>query len=228
MASSGFVSLTYDGSLLCHLETVLPHLEETGLKATFYAEPAMLLENLPGWALAVIDGHEVGNGALHGAVLEDGSLPGWTPAMVADDVTEAKALIDELFPEQHAHSFGFPWGRPLSDGIDVSSTVQNVYPVVRSGEPGINDADQSSDYLLCVPCDGLSAAEMIDYAKAARQEGTWVVLSFEGVGVGERAVDASAHLELCEFLTSANIEVAPVVHAAKALATAKSHGIKLV
>ena len=57
MASSGLVSLTYDGSLLCHLETVLPHLEESALKATFYAEPAMLLENLPGWALAVLDGH---------------------------------------------------------------------------------------------------------------------------------------------------------------------------
>lgn len=206
MASTGYVSLTYDGTLLCHLETVLPHLEESGLKATFYAEPAMLLENLPGWALAVMDGHEIGNGALHGAALEDGSLPGWTPAMVADDIKEARALIEELFPEQNAHTFGLPWGRPLSDGIDVAPTVRDLYPVVRSGEPGIN-SDPEMTYLHCVHCDDLTADEMIDYAKAASQDGTWLVLSFEGVGVGDRAVDASAHKQLCKYLASARKSV---------------------
>ena len=230
MATTGHVSLTYDGALLCHLETALPHLDAHGLKATFFAEPALLLENLPGWAEAAASGHEIANGALHGAALPDGSLPGWTPAMVADDVKEARSLIEELFPDQAAHSFGFPWGRPLSDGVDVRSAVRGIYPVVRSGEPGINRiGEMDLEYLRCVRCDGLSAADMIDFAQSASQPGTWVVLAFEGVGVGERSIDAEDHRRLCEHLARPEAPtVAPIVHVASTVQSISSVSFKLI
>lgn len=216
MATTGHVSLTYDGALLCHLETALPHLDANGLKATFFAEPALMLEHLPGWAEASASGHEIANGALHGAALPDGSLPGWTPSMVADDVRDAKSLIEELFPAQTAHSFGFPWGRPLSDGIDVRSSVRGLYEVVRSGEAGANRVGETDiGYLRCVRCDGLSAKEMIDCTHSARDTGAWVVLAFEGVGVGERSIDAEDHRLLCEHLARPEaLIVAPIVRVA--------------
>jgi len=230
MATAGHVSLTYDGALLCHLETALPHLDAYGLKGTFFAEPALLLDHLPEWVQAAAAGHEIANGALHGATLPDGSLPGWTPGMVADDLKEAKLLIEELFPAQARHSFGFPWGRPLSDGVDVSSAARGLYPVVRSGEPGINRfSELDPGYLRCVRCDGLSAAEMIEFAQTAAEPGVWVVLAFEGVGEGERAIDAEAHRRLCEHLARPDApSVAPLVQVADLAASISNPGYKLL
>ena len=190
LPSQGLVSLTYDGALPCHLETAFPQLEEAGLKGTFYCEPALLLENLPEWAGALACGHEIGNGALHGAVLEDGSLPGWSTQMVAEDVSEAKGLIEDLFPEQAAHSFGFPWGRALSDGVDVSEAVRAVYQVVRTGEHGVNKGPFNKSQLKCVQCNGLDSNDLVAIAGQALEPQTWVVFSFEGIGSGERGIDA--------------------------------------
>lgn len=229
MATTGHVSLTYDGALLCHLETALPHLDACGLKATFFAEPALMLEHFPAWAVAAAAGHEIANGVLHGAVMPDGSLPGWTPAMVTDDVSEAKSLIEELFPAQPAHSFGFPWGRPLSDGVDVRTAVCGLYEVVRSGETGANKAGETDlGYLRCVRCDGLTAKDMIDCTRPAEM-GSWVVLAFEGVGVGERAIDADAHRRLCEHLSRPDAPtVAPLVQVGNAVASVSTARYKLI
>ena len=229
MTTDGLVSLSYDGALLCHLETALPHLEEVGLKATFYCEPALLLENLPEWAHVLASGHELANGALHGAVMEDGSLPGWTLQMVREDVIEAKALLEDLFPEQPDHSFGFPWGKALSDGTDVTSAAQDVYPVVRLGEHGVNKAPWEPRGLNCVQCDDLDSSELIAIAKQALEPGSWVVFSFEGVGAGDRAVDAAAHRDLCLFLANEpRLTVLPVCDVATSLASLRAQAYKLV
>lgn len=225
---TGLVSLSYDGALVCHLETAFPQLEEAGLKGTFYCEPALLLENLPEWASVLACGHELGNGSLHGAVLEDGSLPGWSLQMVEEDVSEARALIEDLFPEQKAHSFGFPWGLGLSDGLDVSPAVREVYSVVRLGTYGVNVPPVDTQRVLCVPCDGLDSLELVSLARRSAEDGAWVVFSFEGVGVGERAVDACAHRDLCIYLASEpRITVVPVSEAA-ALRAGVNMGFKLV
>lgn len=229
MMPAGIVSLSYDGSQLCHLETAFPQLEECGLKGTFYCEPALLLESLPEWAHVLACGHEIGNGALHGAVLDDGSLPGWSLQMVEDDVAEAKALIDDLFPEQKRHSFAFPWGAALSDGLDVTPAVHGVYEVVRSGVHGVNKLPPNPKHVLCVHCDDYDAHEMVELAKQALESSTWVVFSFDGVGGGERAIDAYAHRDLCGFLaTDPRFTVMPVSDAVSSLVAKRAPNYKLV
>lgn len=226
---AGFVTLTYDGSQMCHLETAFPQLEECGLKGTFYCEPALLLECLPEWADVLASGHELGNGALHGAVLDDGSLPGWTAQMVEQDVAEARSLIEDLFPEQGRHSFAFPWGLALSDGVDVSPAVHGVYDVVRTGQHGVNKLPLDPLRVLCVQCDDLDACDLVRIAQQSLEPSTWVVFSFEGVGVGDRAIDAFAHRELLMFLaTDPQFTVLPLVHAADALLPQAAPNYKLV
>ncbi len=225
---TGLVSLTYDGALLCHLETAFPQLEEAGLKGTFYCEPAMLLENLPEWGQVLAAGHEIGNGSLHGAVLDDGSLPGWSLQMVEEDVNEVRALIEDLFPEQSGHSFGFPWGTGLSDGLDVTPAVREVYKTVRLGSFGVNAPGFDPQRIACVPCDGLDSMELVQQARRAAEDGSWVVFSFEGVGVGDRSVDACAHRDLCIYLASEpRVSVVPVIVGA-ASRTGVNAGFKLV
>lgn len=226
---TGRVSLTYDGSLLSHLESAFPQLEECGLKGTFYCEPALLLENLPEWAHVLACGHEVGNGALHGAVLDDGSLPGWSLQMVEEDVAEARSLINDLFPEQERHSFAFPWGAGLSDGADVTPAVRSQYGVVRSGQHGLNKAPFDVQNILCVQCDDLDACDLVRTAQQALEPQTWVVFAFEGVGTGERAVDLYAHRDLLVFLaTDPRFTVAPVTAMADLLAPSQSAKVRLV
>jgi hypothetical protein len=211
------------------LETAFPQLEALGLKGTFYCEPAMLLENLPEWAHVLACGHELGNGTFHGAVLDDGSLPGWTMQMVEEDVSEARALIEDLFPEQKQHSFAFPWGMGLSDGLDVSPVVREVYSVVRTGMHGVNAASVDPQQILCVQCDGQDSHELVTVAGQAIESGSWVVFSFEGVGTGERSVDACAHRDLCLYLANEpRLTVRPVCDVATSPAPLRAEAYKLV
>ncbi|HXH62030.1 MAG TPA: polysaccharide deacetylase family protein [Fimbriimonadaceae bacterium] len=223
------VSLTYDGGLLCHLETALPQLQDNGLKGTFYCEPVPLLENLPEWAKALQDGHEIGNGTLHGAVRQDGTLPGWTMEMVLDDVKEAKLLLQDLFPEQDEHTFGLPWGRPLSDGVDATPVVQQVYGTLRTGDSGLNKPPIDLARLKCVKCDAMTTEALIELAETAHRESAWLIYAFEGVGSGERGVDEEVHRALCNWLAhDRRFETATVVGAAARVGAAAARAAKLV
>lgn len=215
---AGLVSLTYDGSCRSHLEVVLPQLDRVGLKATFFAEPAGMLDEFPSWREAHGHGHEVGNGSLLAAALPDGSLPAWSAEMVYDDLAEAADLLEELFPGS-GHSVGLPWGRAVcGDGEEYLGVVSRSYPVVRTGERGMNAPGAvDPSRLRMVPMEGLCGEEMIEVARAAIQRGGWVVMAFDGVGSGARAVDAGAHRELVAFLKMSEdlLEVLPVWEAAQ-------------
>jgi hypothetical protein len=149
--------------------------------------------------------------------------------MVEEDVAEARALIEDLFPEQERHTFAFPWGGSLSDGLDVSPAVHAVYSTVRTGQHGVNKAPFDPLRIQAVQCDGLDACELVQIAKQALEPSTWVVFSFEGVGVGERSVDSYAHRDLLMFLaTDPSFRVLPVAQMAEALVPQPAQRYKLV
>ena len=201
-----FLSLTYDGTQLCHLETVFGHLEKYGLRATFYAEPTTLLENLPDWQQVQAAGHEIGNGCLLASALPDGSLPAFTPAMIAEDAEEADFMLEELFPDQTSPSFGMPWGADLCSGnLSYLPYLAKLFNVIRSGERGINHLnDISLQALKILPMEDLESGQILDLTALIAQQDCWSILAFDGVGSGERAIDASAHEEMCAYLAQEN------------------------
>ena len=158
------VSLTYDGTQLCHSETVLPQLDALNLKGTFFADPLPLLDSLPTWRAAVMNGHEVGNGCLIGSVDGSGALDCWTPEMIEDDIEETDRMLHELFPGQTVFSFGYPWVSGGAFGIGhLRKIVERRHSVCRSGEQGTNIAGEADlAYLKCMQMDGTSAVEMIE------------------------------------------------------------------
>ncbi|MCH7905043.1 MAG: hypothetical protein IH944_10830 [Armatimonadetes bacterium] len=219
MDSRGLISLSYDGSLPCHTDVVMRHLSSRGLRATFYVEPALMLESISDWQAASAAGHEVGNGCLHSIAATDGSISSWFVGSLAEEVQEAKELIEEAFPGQAEHSFGYPWGQPVPGHEGYAPAISRSYSVARSGVAGFNEPGAvNRQQIRCIPCDGMSAEEMTEYAMAARTRECWAVFSFEGLGVGRRTVDVEQHARFCDWLASANdIKVAPVVEHAASL-----------
>lgn len=199
--TKAMVSLSYDGTQLCHAETVLPQLDALGLKGTFFADPLPLLDSLPVWRAAVSNQHEVGNGCLIGNI--DGfALDAWTSEMIEDDIEETDNMLRELFPGQTVYSFGYPWATGGAFGIGhLRKIVENHHSVCRSGEHGTNDATSTDlAYVLCKPMDQTTGVEMIEIVRTAVRQGHWLILAFDGVGSGDPAVDASEHKILCQWL----------------------------
>ncbi len=196
------LSLTYDGTQLCHLETVVPQLGAFGFQGTFYADPVNLLERINGWRQAAGLGHEVGNGCLTGAALPDGSLPAWTPGMILEEVEDSDRLLRESFPHTSGHSLGLPWGQArCAEGQIYLAQLGIVADVIRTGDHGANEGKPSElKSLRCYMLANMAGDDMISVLRLALQKGGWAIFAFDGIGCGERGVDASAHNDLCQFI----------------------------
>lgn len=217
----GIVSLTYDGTQLCHVETALPDLTDYNLSATFYAEPSTLLDHYPAWRNAQARGHEIGNGSLLAASLPDGSLPAWTTEMILDDLSEANDLIEDLFANQVECSLGLPMGRAsCADSHDYIPTLRSTYSVIRTGTPGLNHASfGAANHLKIIDPTDLNGSQLAQIARQAIQNPSWIVFAFDGIGSGSRSIDHKAHRQLLEFLNNNRdlIHILPVINAAQNL-----------
>lgn len=198
------LSLSYDGTTINHLETVLPLLFSLGIEATFYAYSPNLLDNIPLWREAYRHGYEIGNGALLEAAHPDGSLLKWTSEMIASEIEMTDLLLDDLFVPIRERSFGYPWGLPrAAQGLDYREILEATGYVARSGNAGMN-SPFSCDlrHLNCCMADEMGSEAMIHESEMAAESGSWLIFAFEGVGVGERGVDSSDHEALCRWISS--------------------------
>lgn len=198
----GGVSLSYDGATLQHLELALADLADLRLTATFYGDPYRFSLNQADWKCAARLGHELGNGALLGAALPDGSLPAWTPDMIADELDECERYLQAQFGFQGPHSVALPLGPPrCRDGEDYREQVLGMDCVCRSGVEGVN-APESCDrrYLRCIPATHLTGVELVQLARAATDGARWIVFAFQAVGQGAGALSRQAHRDLCLWL----------------------------
>ena len=214
---ASLVSLTFDGSLICHLETVVPALADREMLATFYVEPAAMLDEYPRWRQVCETGHEIGNGTLLGSALPDGSLPAWTVDMVADDLAEAIELIEELFPTQGACSVALPVGPAVCAGsTDYLAEISHGHPVVRSGLRGLNRADVETARLKTIPVAGMTGPQLVETVRLAIQEKAWAVLQIDAVGVGDPGIDAQSLLDFLAFLDMSRdlVQVTKVIEGA--------------
>jgi peptidoglycan/xylan/chitin deacetylase (PgdA/CDA1 family) len=221
----GVVSLTYDGTLAEHATVALPQLERAGIKATFFAEPAAMLDSVQTWRAAQASGHEIGNGCLLGAALPDGSLPAWTPEMIGEDIDECDRLLADLFPSQVSVSFAYPIGDPkCAGGLDYRPVVERRHDVCRSGSTGTNaPAETNVQRLLTVPVGLSEEGGVFEALEAAAASGAWVVLAFE-------SVEPALHRSVVEWLLArqGDVTVAPLQEAAKPFLVASKPKLRLI
>jgi len=210
----GAVSLSYDGGDPSHLETAAPCLEALSLKGTFYVPPTKVLEAPNRWAALAAAGHEIGDAGMFDAAGPSGLLQDWTSQMVENDLHMSREFYDGLFGKDRARSLAYPILRPEaradreSAGIEALQQISLLRPLVRSkysvargSVDGHNDPTTCDVLALrCIQASGYIAEELILLARQALDAGAWAVFAFEGVGVGEHAVDAMEHAKLCLWL----------------------------
>jgi peptidoglycan-N-acetylglucosamine deacetylase len=224
----GGLSLTFDDGLDSHRDIVLPMLEDLGLRATFYVNPAgseddpdldaSWQDRLGRWSEAAAFGHEIGNHSLlHPCSLnidtgrewgvKGASLRDWDLTRIGSDIQEAQRRIAKVFPGQAATSFAYPC---YETSVGVGANRASYVPLVARGfvaarangelsGPLANDPQVCDLHLLSsYPVEHQRGELMIGLAEAAAARGRWSIFTFHGIDEGPLSVSRSA---LDEFLS---------------------------
>jgi hypothetical protein len=223
------VSLTYDGGLGSHRGVVAEQLGSYGHAGTFYVDPERVFDDPRSWQELQRRGHEIGNGCLLNAALEDGSLPLWTNEMIHADVESARTFLEQHFTPRE-HSFAFPLGSPkCGAGQDYRDVIEGIGYVARSGVEGHNAPGSCSlGYLRMVPLEGMSAEEAVSLAEIGVRAGTWTIFAIGRLGDGGRTTCLRTHREVCHWLweVGADVWVSPVVTVAAHLRSVRSRQLR--
>jgi hypothetical protein len=133
----------------------------------------------------------------------------------------AESFHAELFGSRRRHSFAYPVQRnrePYSDEVFsirsmqqaamVRPAVRRFYDVARGSTDGYNDP-ASCDILAlrCVRAMDYNADELALLAQRAMDARAWVIFAFDGVGVGDPAIDAVEHAKFCLWLAERRTKI---------------------
>lgn len=222
----GAVSLTFDDGMDSQREVALPILQELGLRATFYVNPAgreddptidaSWSDRLERWRDASSSGHEIGNHSLlHPCSLnidteaEGFGIPNlrdWDLERIGADIKEAQRRITATFPDQTATSFAYPC---YESSVGTGTARVSYVPLVAEGYVAArangelsgalaNDPTVCDLHLLSsYPVEHQLGELMVGLAEGASARGRWAIFTFHGIDEGSLSVSASA---LDEFL----------------------------
>ncbi len=215
------VTLCYDGGAPCHLETVAPCLETLGLRATFYSPSTALLDDAERWRSLAASGHEIGLTPLHDWIGDDGILEAPEEAVVACAEDDAELLRD-LFGD-HPRSIGLPLllGGTVRTRAARSAKITDGLPEriralgcgVRTGLEGVNDLLKVDPHrVLCLPAVDCDSQTLVRIVEGHKNQRSWLVFVFLGVGSGEDSIDAVEHASFCLWLAENrnHLTVSPV------------------
>ncbi|MBX3095548.1 MAG: hypothetical protein KF812_01680 [Fimbriimonadaceae bacterium] len=192
------VSLTYDGALLGHLETVVPDLDSRGLRGTFFGTPTNLLDRIHAWRDARTNGHEIGYGTL----LDAGPLDQWDGDMIREQVDDGQHLLVDVLSLKYQPSVALPWDAGMVRDLAGEGVA------VRAGATGLNrEGHTRLDAVRIIPATNASGLELVDYLASAKNENAWIVFAFKGIGEGEDAIDLASHRRLLDELARLSDQV---------------------
>jgi sialate O-acetylesterase len=218
------VVLTYDDALNVHLDKVIPALDSSNLKGTFYLSGYFpgCRDRLKDWSTAAKNGHELANHTLfhpcagntpgRGWVKPDYDLSKYTMQRLLDEVRMTNVLLESLDGKKQ-RTFAYPCGDTKVGDASYVDNIRNDFASAR----GVTNAmaKLNSVDLFNVPAYGIngeSGQQLIALVKKAMEENALLVFLFHGVG-GEHNLNVSlqAHSELVHYLKSQqnDIWVAP-------------------
>ena len=228
------VSITFDDGRDNQLTRAIPHLDERGLRATFYVpmREANYLEAYKPWVEVAAKGHEIGNHtkshicsrnfSFRSFGLEDVTLED-----VEEDILAAEAMLRELIPNQAERTFAYPCYQTF---VGEGLTRQSYVPVVAkhfvaarsTGEYGwFNDPLKIDLHCLnCVSYGHRNSVEIVGQIERCFRRGHWIIITYHGITEGgpEREfIDVVDHLAERQ----GRIWTAPVVEVAKHVIDAK-------
>ena len=195
------VSLTFDDGMDCHLDPVIPILEDHNLRGTFYpiakgnwSESETSLPGLEQFRPAVENGHEIGNHSIHHWCscaarldLESSDASNHTPAgleyrTLADLETEldqACQRFEAIFPEITLWSFCYPCyntfvGRGTNRYSYVPLVAGRFFAARGGGEmSNLTNSPYHADLhcLMSWKCENRKADDLIELVQRTNRDG---------------------------------------------------------
>ena len=224
------VSLTYDDALNVHLDHVIPLLDSTGLKGTFFVAASFpaLQARTAGWKAAADNGHELGNHSLFHPC--EGKRPGrdWVKPDYDLSTYSVQRITDELrindfllrlLDGQNSRTFAYPCGDTRAGGTSYVPNIGHEF----AGARGVTGKMQRIDEIDLMDIgaymiNGQSGEDLIALVKQTMEKKALLVFLFHGVG-GEHDLNVSldAHSKLVHFLkeNENDIWIAPLVKIAE-------------
>ncbi len=131
--------------------------------------------------------------------------------MVSEEIKTAHRLLADQISQPWDPSILLPGSnRSCAEGDYGAAATSHGWTTVEINE-GINSLDTSSSKpQKCFSTDGASIDDLLQIVDLAEQSEGWAILLFQGIGVGELAIDASVHYDFCEILARRNLRVSPV------------------
>ena len=214
------VVLTYDDALDSQLDHAVPVLDAAGFKATFFLtglKPAAI----PRWRAVAAEGHELGNHTVLHACPASGpsadrshSSNAYTTERMLAEIKEQNVFLTSL-DGKTSHGFATPCGQSLAGGRDyiealraakLVTYVRGVYTSPEDLRADVADLDPMHMPSRGFP-EGVTGAQLIDFARQAEAGGGMAVYLFHGVAGDYLQVSDSAHRELIAWLAAHRREV---------------------
>lgn len=216
------ISLSFDDSVLSHLENAFPVLQRWGLRGTFYVLPgegSFFEAHIDRWRLLHENGHELGNHTLshpcsreHRFTPPKNALEEWTLEQIEADIDAATQRLEALVPGLGPMSFAYPCGESfVGEGPSRRSYIPSVarrFAVARGvgntdNDPHTCDLHMVHSWLVT----GVSAEQMIAMIQPTVEAGRWGIFCFHGIG-GDHASVATEALEgLARYLKEREDEI---------------------
>jgi len=238
--TQGAISLTFDDGYASHLKVAVPHLNQFGLRATFYLNPKGDRESfgvsswrrrLRPWLPVSRAGHEIGNHSLsHPCSLNiqvdwAKNLLDMSLDELRADLIAAQQRLQAVFPHQGKNSFAYPcYETSVGRGRERVSYIPLVAEMFVAGRSrGELRAELANDPQYCdLHClsswavERQSGAFMIGLAEQAVSLGRWGIFTFHGIQEGHLPVGDTDFIELLDYLARQRdrIWVAPLAEVA--------------
>ena len=204
------VVLTYDDGLDCHLDVVVPQLDEVGLKGTFFCTGSSqsLYNRTDEWREIAKKGHELGNhtlfhpcdGNIHDWVKPEYDLNKYTLEQILAELQTANTLLKAIDGKTE-RTFGYTCSNFIAGGEDFSDDIKSMFVGARCDAPIPENMDDYNVYKT--PSKGVqdfTAEELIAYANEAKENGTIAIFMFHSVGGGYLNVGANEHRALLKYI----------------------------
>ncbi|PVM91743.1 polysaccharide deacetylase [Caulobacter radicis] len=212
------VALTYDDALASQLDNAIPALDAAGFKGSFFLS-GVKAADIPRWRAAAAQGHELANHTIFHAC-PAANFPAdpryvaeaYTPASLLKEIEQQNVLLTAIDGKAR-HGFATPCGASKAGGVDYLEALRasNLVTYARGVVTTPEDLAGRRIDPMHAPSrgfpEGVTGAQLIDFAKSASAGGGVAVFLFHGVGGDYLQVSNPAHQELLAWLKANPKEV---------------------
>lgn len=168
------VSLVYVGGHSDHADLALPLLRQLSIPATFFIDPATMLDDVRRWEQVRATEHELALAPFMGAQ-KTGFLPGWTQGAFGEEVRSSKRFCREVFGVS-PRSLYHPGATLFGDQANFTTIIEQEFDNVVTSTPGVNGPLSHAKNLSSRPLTSYPNQEF--RSLLGLEEPNWLIIPF--------------------------------------------------